>query len=171
MCHTKQIITVLRNWLNHHLPKISNINKNAVKCMQRSKDLKCISVMYSAVAIAQCKSGQGFSLWCSNVRCWIAAISKLSHTIFCIVRKTLQMLQILFYSCPFEKAFTVGFRFLSLLSYTSVSFDHDSFPVEKLSWNLKCITRWEGRDQITITSVTSNQVLRTRPALYQKTSQ
>ena len=45
------------------------------------------------------------------------------------------------------------------------------FPVEKFSWNLKCITKCEGRDGITITSVTSNQLPRTRPALNKKTTQ
>ena len=56
-------------------------------------------------------------------------------------------------------------------SDTSVSFDHDSFPVKKLSWYLKCITRWKSKDGMTITSVSSIQVLRTRSALYKKTPQ
>ena len=43
------------------------------------------------------------------------------------------------------------------------------FPVEKLSWNLKWITRWEGRDGITITSFSSMHVVKTRPAFCKKT--
>ena len=41
--------------------------------------------------------------------------------------------------------------------------------MEKLSWNLKFITRFEGRDAVTNTSFASTQLVRTRPAFYKKT--
>ena len=40
------------------------------------------------------------------------------------------------------------------------------FPVEKLSWNLKCITRWEDKVGVTITLFFRIQVLRIKPAPY-----
>ena len=45
------------------------------------------------------------------------------------------------------------------------------FPVEKLSLNLKCITRWEGTGGVTITIFFQHTDKRTRPALNKKTPQ
>ena len=40
------------------------------------------------------------------------------------------------------------------------------FPLEKLSYNVRCISRWEGRGGVTITPCSNKQILRTNPALY-----
>ena len=62
-----------------------------------------------------------------------------------------------FYVCPWGVSPSDPINLASHIWITS--------PLEKLRWNHKWITRWEGRDGITLTFFSSMQVVGTRPVI------